>query len=142
MKQRINTHELAGEAVARLATVNESLTATVDQRLRHLIDIRVSLMNDCHFCINMHTREALESGDSEARVKALKHWQNSDLFDARDKAALAWAEVLTRAGSQEEISDLHRKLQAHFNPQEIALMTMTVAHINAWNRVGIASFEH
>ena len=51
----------------------------------------------------MHTKEALEGGDSEARVKALKHWQNSDLFDPREKAALAWAEVLTRTGSQAEI---------------------------------------
>ncbi|MFZ3033462.1 MAG: carboxymuconolactone decarboxylase family protein [Parvibaculum sp.] len=142
MKQRIKTYELAGEAVTRLVGLNESLTATFDQRLRHLIDIRVSLMNDCHFCINMHTREALDGGDSEARVKALKHWQNSDLFNSREKAALAWAEVLTRAGSQAEIDDLHDELQAHFRPDEIALLTMTVAHINAWNRVGIASYAH
>lgn len=142
MKQRIKTYELAGDAVTKLVGLNESLTASFDQRLRHLIDIRVSLMNDCHFCINMHTKEALDGGDSQDRVKALKHWQNSDLFTPREKAALAWSEVLTRTGSQAEIDDLYNELGAHFSPDEIALLTMVVAHINAWNRVGIASYQH
>src|SRR3546814_5097891 len=53
--------------------------------------IRVSVMNECDFCIDMHTKEALEGGDSEERVAALRHWQGSPLFDAREKAALAWA---------------------------------------------------
>tara|TARA_R110000824_G_scaffold390760_19_gene588031 strand:- start:2649 stop:3077 length:429 start_codon:yes stop_codon:yes gene_type:complete len=142
MKQRINTYQLAGDAVGKLAGLHENLSATFDQRLRHIIDIRVSLMNDCHFCLNMHTKEALEGGDSEARVDALKHWQNSDLFDAREKAALAWADVLTRTGSQAEIEAVYKDLSPHFDKEEAARLTIVIAHINAWNRIGIASYEH
>lgn len=142
MKQRLNTYQLAGDATAKLVALHESLSAQFDMTLRHLIDIRVSLMNDCQFCINMHTKEALEGGDSEARVAALKHWQTSDLFDAREKAALAWADVLTRAGSQAEIDAVYGDLAPHFDKEEAALLTMVVAHINAWNRIGIASYVH
>ena len=142
MKTRINTYQIAGDAIGKLVGLHESLTASFDNKLRHLIDIRVSLMNDCQFCLNMHTKEALEGGDTEARVAALKHWQNSDLFDAREKAALAWADVLTRAGSQAEIDAVYGDLGAHFSKEEIGLMTVVVAHINAWNRIGIASYVH
>lgn len=142
MKQRINTYQLAGDAIGKLVGLHETLSATFDQRLRHIIDIRVSLLNDCQFCLDMHTKEALEGGDTEARVEALKHWQNSDLFDAREKAALAWADLLTRTGSQAEIDAVHDGLSPHFDKEEAARLTIVVAHINAWNRIGIASFVH
>lgn len=142
MKQRINTYQIAGSAIGKLVGLHETLSASFDQNLRHLIDIRVSLMNDCQFCLNMHTKEALQGGDSEDRVAALKHWQNSDLFDAREKAALAWADVLTRTGSQAEIDAVYGDLAPHFSKEEISLMTVVVAHINAWNRIGIASYVH
>ncbi len=142
MKQRINTYELATDPVTKLIGVNESLLASFDNNLRHIIDIRVSLMNDCQFCLQMHTKEALKGGDTQDRVDALKHWQNSDLFDAREKAALSWAEVLTRSGSQTEVDATYGDLAPHFNKDEIALLTVVVGHINAWNRIGIASWAH
>jgi AhpD family alkylhydroperoxidase len=142
MKQRINTYQDAGPAIAKLAGLHENLTATFDHKLRHIIDIRVSLMNECHFCINMHTKEALEDGDTQDRVDALKHWQTSPLFDPRERAALAWAEALTRTASQDEIDALYDDLSGHFSKEESALLTVAVAHINAWNRIGIASYKH
>lgn len=142
MKQRINTYELATDPVTKLIGVNESLLVSFDNNLRHIIDIRVSLMNDCQFCLQMHTKEALKGGDTQDRVDALKHWQNSGLFDAREKAALAWAEVLTRSGSQTEVDATYGDLAPHFNKDEIALLTVVVGHINAWNRIGIASWAH
>ncbi|MGV8996821.1 MAG: carboxymuconolactone decarboxylase family protein [Parvibaculaceae bacterium] len=142
MKQRINAYQDAGDAFKKLIGLNETLTATFDLTLRHLIDIRVSRMNDCHFCINMHTKEAKDGGESDERIEAVNHWQASPLFTAREKAAFAWAEVLTRAGSQDEIVALLGELGAHFNKEEIANLTMVIAHINAWNRIGIASYEH
>jgi len=142
MKQRINAYQDANTAFQKLIGLNETLTETFDLTLRHLVDIRVSRMNDCHFCINMHTKEALDGGEKPERVEAVNHWQASPLFTAREKAAFAWAEVLTRAGSQEEIVALHGELGAHFSKSEIAELTMVIAHINAWNRIGIASYAH
>lgn len=142
MKLRINTYQDANAAVTKLIGLNETLTASFDQKLRHIIDIRVSLMNECHFCIDMHTKEALEGGDTQGRVSALNRWQTSPLFTPREKAALAWAEALTRAAAQEEIETLHGDLGAHFSKEYIALLTVAVAHINAWNRIGIASYRH
>jgi AhpD family alkylhydroperoxidase len=142
MKQRMNTYQDAGAAIAKLAGLHETLTASFDRKLRHIIDIRVSLMNECHFCLNMHTREALDGGDTQDRVSALSHWQASPLFDARERAALAWAEALTRTAAQEEIDALYADLGMHFSKEDIALLTVAVAHINAWNRIGIASYKH
>ncbi|HEY4345615.1 MAG TPA: carboxymuconolactone decarboxylase family protein [Parvibaculum sp.] len=142
MKLRINIYQDANTAITKLMGVNEALTASFDHKLRHIIDIRVSLMNECHFCINMHTKEALDGGDTQERVSALNHWQTSTLFDAREKAALAWAEALTRSASQDEIDALCTDLEPHFSKEDIALLTVAVAHINAWNRIGIASNRH
>lgn len=142
MKLRINTYQDANTAITKLIDVNEALTASFDHKLRHIIDIRVSLMNDCRFCIDMHTKEALNGGDTQERVSALNHWQTSPLFDAREKAALAWAEALTRTAPQNEIDVLCNDLAPHFNKEDIALLTVAVAHINAWNRIGIASNKH
>jgi AhpD family alkylhydroperoxidase len=142
MKQRIDARADASHALSHLVALHQTLTETFDKTLRHLIDVRVSLMNECHFCINMHTKEALDGGDTQERVSALTHWQISSLFTEREKAALAWAEALTRQAAQPEIEALHADLERHFTSEEIATLTIAIAAIIAWNRIGIASYRH
>ncbi|KAA0580557.1 carboxymuconolactone decarboxylase family protein [Azospirillum sp. B21] len=105
--------------------------------LIHLIDLRVSQINGCAYCIDMHTKEARHDGQSEQRIAALAEWERSDLFLPDERAAFAWAEVLTRA-QHDRIDEAYRALQSHFSAEQIAQLTVTAAQINAWNRIGIA----
>ncbi|AWU94595.1 carboxymuconolactone decarboxylase family protein [Azospirillum ramasamyi] len=105
--------------------------------LIHLIDLRVSQINGCAYCIDMHSKEARHDGQSEQRIAALAEWERSDLYLPDERAAFAWAEVLTRA-RHDRIDEAYRELQRHFNAEQIAQLTVTAAQINAWNRIGIA----
>ena len=108
--------------------------------LKHLIDLRVSQINGCVFCIGKHSEEALRDGDRADRVAALPNWADSSLFTPDERAALAWAEALTRSESG-RVDDLLPELGRHFSREQVAALTMAVATINAWNRVGIAQFR-
>lgn len=105
--------------------------------LIHLIDLRVSQINGCAYCIDMHSKEARHDGQSEERIAALAEWERSDLFLPDERAAFAWAEALTRT-QHDRIDETYRELQRHFNAEQIAQLTVTAAQINAWNRIGIA----
>ncbi|CAO3407741.1 carboxymuconolactone decarboxylase family protein [Azospirillum largimobile] len=105
--------------------------------LIHLIDLRVSQINGCAYCIDMHSKEARHDGQSEERIAALAEWERSDLFLPDERAAFAWAEALTRT-QHDRIDETYRELQRHFNTEQIAQLTVTAAQINAWNRIGIA----
>jgi len=105
--------------------------------LVHLIDLRVSQINGCTYCIDLHSKEARHDGQSEERIAALAGWERSDLFLPDERAAFAWAEVLTRT-QHDRIDEAYRELQRHFNAEQIAQLTVTAAQINAWNRIGIA----
>ncbi|KAA0592187.1 AhpD family alkylhydroperoxidase [Azospirillum lipoferum] len=105
--------------------------------LIHLIDLRVSQINGCTYCIDLHSKEARHDGQSEQRIAALAEWERSELFLPDERAAFAWAEALTRT-QHDRIDDAYRELQRHFNAEQIAQLTVTAAQINAWNRIGIA----
>lgn len=105
--------------------------------LRHLVDLRVSQINGCSFCINMHTGEALHGGDTRERLAALSGWSASPLFTPDEKAALAWAEGLTHIDAG-RLDGLLEELRRHFSEQQISALTVAVATINAWNRIAIS----
>lgn len=109
--------------------------------LVHLIDLRASQINGCHFCIQKHTGEARHDGESAERLEQLATWATSNAFSPDERAALAWTEALTYGAPSEVIDRLHRQLQAHFTEAQVLEITMCVAAINAWNRIGIASYR-
>lgn len=123
---------------ALYAVSNQLATGSLPVGLKHLVDLRVSQMNVCAYCINLHLDWGKRDGESEARLAAVNNWRNSDLFDAGEKAALAWAEALT-VRDVAAFDALHAELGKHFARDGIAELTMMVATINAWNRIGIAS---
>ncbi len=124
-----------------LVAVTAALNASaLPAGLKHLIDLRVSQINGCAFCIAKHSEEALHDGDRAERLAALLHWAESPLFTPDERAALTWAEALTRSEAH-RVDDLHPELGRHFSAEQIAALTVAVAAINAWNRVGIAQFR-
>ena len=99
MSNRVN-HFKATPALAKaLSELSMALGKTsLSPQLKHLIDIRVSQLNGCTFCLDMHVKEAKIDGERELRIYHLPVWRESPLFSAREKAALAFTEALTQIG--------------------------------------------
>lgn len=110
-----------------------------DRKLMHLVVLRASQINQCAFCVRMHTREAREDGETTERLDRLVVWRHSSEFDARERAALAWVEALTTLRIEAEYAPLRAQLREHFSEEQISALTAAVAMINLWNRLQVAN---
>lgn len=137
---RLNHAALSSELFKKLADVNLTLARRghVDAALLHLVDVRASQLNGCSFCLDMHSKQARLHGERELRLYHLAAWRESPLFNARERAALAWTEALTRL-APEGISDaLYAEVREQFDEAALSDLTYQVMLINAWNRAGVA----
>lgn len=138
MTMRFDVSKQAPAAYEALYAVTRVLEAgALPKPLKHLVDLRVSQVNGCAFCINLHTSWALADGERQERLDAVAGWRDSNEFTPDERVALAWAEALTERRTG-QFDALHGDLLRHFSETEVAELTMMVAVINAWNRVGIA----
>jgi AhpD family alkylhydroperoxidase len=113
--------------------------ASIDAKLVHLVELRVSQMNGCAFCVDMHVKQLKIAGENELRLYHVVIWHESPLFNARERAALEWAEVLTKLPPQGVPDDVYERVRAQFSEKEIADLSFVVIGINGWNRISIAS---
>lgn len=109
----------------------------IDKPLMELVKIRVSQINHCAFCIDMHTRDARAIGETEQRIYALNAWRETPFFTERERAALAWAEANTLLpnGIEQALFD---ELRQQFSEAQLVNLTLVIATINAWNRFGVS----
>ena len=110
-------------------------TTQLTKQQKDLIKIRASQINGCAFCLEMHTREARALGETEERIHLLGGWRESPLYDARERAALAWAESLTLIADTHAPDDVYDAARQQFNERELTELTVAVGLINLWNRV-------
>ncbi|WP_436489063.1 carboxymuconolactone decarboxylase family protein [Chitinophaga sp. ARDCPP14] len=140
MEARMDVYKLlpgAFNAMMGLQTfVNES---GLDKTLTELIKIRASQINGCAFCLNMHTREARQMGETEQRIYALPAWAESPYYTEKERAALALTEAVTLISTSRVPDEVYKAAQAVFTQQEIATITMAIVAINSWNRIAITS---
>ena len=106
--------------------------------LKHLIKLRVSQINECAFCVKMHAKEARQGGETSDRLDRLVIWRHAGDFTAAEKAALAWAEALTRLPVQIELAPLRAALREHFDDRQASALTACIGQINLWNRLGVS----
>ncbi|NIY76612.1 carboxymuconolactone decarboxylase family protein [Thalassospira sp. HF15] len=109
--------------------------------LRDLIECRVSQINGCAYCVRMHSDSFAKHGGDPIKLTMLPVWQSAEGFSEAERAALVWAECLTRAECQVTISKCYRVLLDHFEEAEISELTCIISTMNAWNRLGIAQHE-
>ena len=135
---RLQYWNFSPDAVQALREVNVVLERSgLDPVLVDLVRLRASQINGCVYCIDMHTRDALAAGETEERIDALAGWRTSPRFDAREKAALAWAESLTRLAETHAPAEDYAVARAQFTDKELSDLTFVIAVINAWNRVAV-----
>jgi AhpD family alkylhydroperoxidase len=100
-----------------------------------LMRIRVSQINSCAYCLDMHYKEAIHAGENPIRLISVSAWRETPYYTPQEQAALAFAEHLTHMPAEENSDHIHDELKKYFTPEEIANITMTVIQINSWNRL-------
>lgn len=131
-----DTPQLYNALLALNAAVAE---ADAEPRLIHLIKIRASQINGCAFCVGMHVKEAVDDSVEENVLHLLPVWRESSVFNAREKAALAWAETLTLLAGSGVPDAAFDAARAAFSEQELAVLTVAVGTMNLWNRIGVGA---
>ncbi len=136
MKSRLNLFMKGPKAVESLLGINTYLkNGSVDKGLLELVDYRVSQINQCAFCLDMHSKELRALGETEQRLYTLDAWKETPFFTDRERAALGWAEAVTAC----EVSDeVYETAKEQFSDEELVDLTMAVCAINTWNRLNIA----
>ena len=130
-------------AVAALRSLSQAVDATgLDKRLTELIKVRVSQLNGCAFCLKLHLDWARQAGVPGSALDLLATWREVAVFDARERAALAWAETLTGMATEHVNDAAFAAAAQQFSQTELAALTTAIAAINAWNRIaGALRFE-
>jgi AhpD family alkylhydroperoxidase len=112
--------------------------SSIEQKLHDLVQIRASQINGCAFCLDMHVKEAKIHGESELRLYHVAIWHESNLFAPRERAALAWAEAVTRLPEGGIPDELYERVRGQLSEKEITDLTFSIMVINAWNRLAIS----
>jgi AhpD family alkylhydroperoxidase len=138
-RKSVAFNTLTPEYFKRLLDLSKALEkGKLGIRLVELVFLRVSQLNGCAHCLDMHTRALLEAGEDPQRLATLAGWRETEFFDARERAVLDWAERVTAIQDAEALDPSAAELAKHLDEAEIAELTFAVAEINAWNRLAIA----
>ena len=113
--------------------------SSLDRRLLYFVQLRVSQLNGCAYCIDMHWKDLRALDEAEQRLYSLDAWRESPYYTARERAALAWAEAVTFVANGHVPDEAHASVRPHFSETELADLTLAGATINAWNRLSIAA---
>ena len=140
MQPRLNPYAAAPELMNAMIALEKAIAASgLEPSLIDLVKTRASQINGCAYCLHMHTEQARKLGESEARLYLLDAWHESALYSDRERAALAWAEALTNIRESRAPDDVYERAHAAFSEKELADLSITIAMINAWNRLAIGA---
>ena len=129
-------------AMQPLLTLGENIHAAgrLEPALVELVLMRVSQINGCAFCLDMHSQDARAAGETEQRLHLLSAWRETRLYSEREGIALAWAEELTELDSHGAVSDaLYEQASQQFEEAALVDLTLLVVAINGWNRINVAA---
>lgn len=139
MEPRIDYAKVARGAYAAMLGLEHYLQQCgLEQPLLDLIKLRVSQINGCAYCLDMHWKDLRANGETEQRLYGLDAWEESPYYTDRERAALSWAESVTKVSETHVPDEVYEKARKQFNDKELADLTLAVATINAWNRLAIA----
>jgi AhpD family alkylhydroperoxidase len=128
-----------GDVIGGMIALNRIIESSgLEEKLLYLVEIRVSQINGCGFCIDMHTKDARLAGETEQRIYLLNAWREAPLYSDRERAALAWAEAVTLLEKGEVPDEVYEQARKHFDDQQLMKLTLQVVAINGWNRFCIS----
>lgn len=140
MKPRLNFNEAAPAATRAMYGLEGYIrkSTSLEPRLLELSRLRASQINGCAYCIDMHTKDARATGETEQRLYAVSAWRHAPFFSERERAALLWTEHITLIGQEDVSDEVYREVGQHFSNAELIDLTIAIIAINGWNRLAIA----
>lgn len=139
MHERLKYAEIAPDGFrAMLGLEHYARSSGIELSLLELVKVRSSQLNGCAYCIDMHTKDARLEGETEQRLYALSAWHETPFFSDRERAALAWAEAVTRVGDTRVPDELYHQTRKYFNEKELVDLTLAIIVINGWNRLAVS----
>lgn len=140
MKERINYSTVAPGAYRAMLGLEKYLhECGLEIQLIHLIKLRVSQINGCAYCLDMHWKDLRAVGENEQRLYSLDAWRECPYYTERERAALAWAEAVTLVTNGHVPDTAYEEARKYFNEKELADLTLAIVTINGWNRLAIAT---
>jgi AhpD family alkylhydroperoxidase len=138
MTQRIDYQKQSPELFKKFVEFNTAMKdSAIEESIRDLVVARASQINGCTFCLDMHVKQATIHGERALRLYHLAAWRDSTLFIPRERAALAWTEILTQLPAQGVPDDIYERVRGQLSEKEISDLTFLVMAINAWNRINV-----
>ena len=139
MEMRIDPRKVAPEVFRAMLALETAVKATgLESNLLDLVKLRVSQINGCAYCIDMHSKDLRAEGESEERLYLLDAWREAPFYSDRERVALAWAEAVTFIAKDHVPDDVYELARQQFADDELAKLTLAVVAINGWNRFSIA----
>jgi AhpD family alkylhydroperoxidase len=138
MHERLNFGKVVPEAYKAVLGLETYLQKSgLERRFIHLVKLRASQINGCAYCVDMHVKEARHDGLSEQWINLLCVWRESPVYDARERALLAWTEAVTLLPQTGAPDADYAALRDHFSDEEIVKLTLAIGAINLWNRLAV-----
>lgn len=140
MSKRLDYAQIAPAGVQALGGVyGYVMKSGLPEVLINLVFLRISQINNCAYCLDMHTRDLLKMGLKIEKLALLQAWAEAgNLFDERERAALAWAETVTRVAETGVPDEAYKAARAVFDEREIVNLTIAIGLMNAYNRMAIS----
>lgn len=138
MQPRLNFKQVSPDAFKAMMGIEAYVhQCGLEHSLLELVKTRVSQINGCAHCLDMHTKDARALGESEQRLYLLSAWREAPFYTGRERAALAWAEAVTRIDLGEVADEVYDEARRHFNEKELVDLTLAIVGINGWNRLNV-----
>jgi AhpD family alkylhydroperoxidase len=139
MEQRINAFQKGQKALSALYSLSIYLkNSMLDEELLNLIYYRVSQINGCAFCLDMHSKDLLARGEDQQRLLVMNAWRDAPFYTERERAALGWAEAVTNISDGHVRDADYKTARAQFSEEELIDLTIATITINSYNRINIA----
>jgi AhpD family alkylhydroperoxidase len=139
MTQRMNAMAVAPKAYQAMYGLETYVRESgLDHMLVHLLKLRVSYMNGCAYCVDMHSKDARAGGETEQRIYSVPLWRETPFYTSRERAAFAWSEAVTALGPHGVSDEAYDAARQEFDEAELVHLTMAIVTINGWNRLAIA----
>ena len=134
--ERISYPDLPENFFTPLRQVEDYIeTSGLDSNLLNLVRLRISQINACAYCLDMHYKELKHGGETDLRLSMLAAWEETEFFTEQEKAVLAYGEALTVLRCNDEISECFEALHIYYSKAEISFISLAVTQINTWNRL-------
>lgn len=139
MSQRFPHYDVAADGMKIMMDMEKYIrNSTINRMTRELIKIRVSQINGCAFCLNMHTSDARKMGETEQRIYCVNAWNECTFYSPEEKVALELCEHITLIPTKRVSEDLYKRVREHYNEKQYVDLVLIINQINSWNRISIA----